>query len=136
MAKMHPNVIEMINANPVLPKVLCTCDAEGNLNAVPKESLFALDPETIVFADIWGYNTNQNLEATKKAVVTDFNIQMLPVGYQIKGTFQGFEKEGEIYDMYARHVKEQINMDIPAVGVIKVDSVYTNCPPEPGLQIA
>ena len=136
MAKMPPRVIEMINANPILPKVLCTCDAEGNLNAVPKGTLYALDAETIIFADIWGYKTNQNLEATKKAAVTVFSIQMLPVGYQIKGTFQGFETEGEIYDMYAKRVKEQINMDIPAVGVIKVDSVFTNCPPEPGLQIA
>jgi hypothetical protein len=61
---------------------------------------------------------------------------MLPVGYQIKGTFQGFETSGEIYDSYAKRVKEQINMDIPAVGIIKVDSIFALGPPEPGLQIA
>jgi predicted pyridoxine 5'-phosphate oxidase superfamily flavin-nucleotide-binding protein len=136
MAKMPPKVMEMINASPVLPKVLCTCDAEGNLNAVPKGTLYALDEETIVFADIWGYKTNQNLEVNKKVAVTVFSIQMLPVGYQVKGTFQGFENEGEIFDIYAKHVKEQINMEIPSVGVIKVDSVYTHCLPEPGVQLA
>ncbi len=61
MAKMPPVVMEMLNANPVLPKVLTTCDAEGNLNTVPKETLYAIDPETIVFADFWGYKTNENL---------------------------------------------------------------------------
>ncbi len=136
MTEMPPKVMEMINANPVLPKVLCTCDAEGNLNAVPKGTLYALDPETIVFADIWGYKTNQNLEVNKKVAVTVFSIQMLPVGYQVKGTFQGFETEGEIFDRYAKQVKEQMNMDIMAVGVIKVDSVYTHCMPEPGVQLA
>jgi predicted pyridoxine 5'-phosphate oxidase superfamily flavin-nucleotide-binding protein len=136
MAKMTPNVMEMLNANPVLPKVLTTCDAEGNLNTVPKETLYATDQETIVFADIWGYKTNDNLKSTGKAVVTVFCIQMLPVGYQIKGTFQGFETSGEIYDSYAKRVKEQINMDIPAVGIIKVDSIFALGPPEPGLQIA
>ncbi len=136
MAKMPPKVMEMINASPVLPKVLCTCDGEGNLNAVPKGTLYAMDEETIVFADIWGYKTNQNLEVNKKVAVTVFSIQMLPVGYQVKGTFQGFEKEGEIFDIYAKHVKEQINMEIPSVGVIKVDSVYTHCLPEPGVQLA
>jgi predicted pyridoxine 5'-phosphate oxidase superfamily flavin-nucleotide-binding protein len=136
MAKMPPFVMEMLNANPVLPKVLTTCDTDGNLNTVPKETLYAIDLETIVFADIWGYQTTSNLKATGKAVVTVFSIQMLPIGYQVKGTFQGFETSGELYDSYARRVKEQINMDIPAVGVIKVDSVFTLGPPEPGLQVA
>ncbi|HAS04984.1 MAG TPA: hypothetical protein DCR71_04445 [Dehalococcoidia bacterium] len=136
MTEMPPKVMEMINANPVLPKVLCTCDAEGNLNAVPKGTLYALDPETIVFADIWGYKTNQNLEVNKKVAVTVFSIQMLPVGYQVKGAFQGFVTEGEIFDRYAKRVKEQMNMEIMAVGVIKVDSVYTHCLPEPGVQLA
>jgi hypothetical protein len=135
MANMNPGAINMLNANPVLPKVLTTCDAEGNLNTVPKETLYAIDPETIVFADIWGYKTTSNLKATGKAVVAVFCIQMLPVGYQIKGTFQGFETSGKIYDSYAKRIKEQINMDIPAVGVIKVDSVFALGPPEPGLQV-
>jgi len=136
MTEMPLKVMEMINASPILPKVLCTCDAEGNLNAVPKGTLYALDQETIVFADIWGYKTNQNLEVNKKVAVTVFSIQMLPVGYQVKGTFQGFETEGEIFDRYAKQVKEQINMDIMSVGVIKVDSVFTHCLPEPGVQLA
>ena len=134
MAKMPLKVIEMINANPILPKVLCTCDAEGNLNAVPKGTLYALDDETIVFADIWGFKTNQNLEVNKKVAVTVF--QPDTVGYQVKGTFQGFVKEGEIYDVYAKHVKEQINMEIPSVGVIAGGLGLYALPAEPGLQLA
>jgi predicted pyridoxine 5'-phosphate oxidase superfamily flavin-nucleotide-binding protein len=136
MAKMPPVVMEMLNANPVLPKVLTTCDADGNMNTVPKETLYAVDNETIIFADLWGYKTNDNLKANGKVVVAVFSIQVLPIGYQIKGTFQGFESSGKLFDIYTKRVKEQLNMDIPAVGVIKVDTIFALGPPEPGLQIA
>jgi hypothetical protein len=135
MAKMPPIVMELLNANPVLPKVLTTCDADGNLNTVPKETLYAIDDETIIFADIWGYKTNNNLKTTGKAVVTVFQTQMLPIGYQIKGTFQGFQSSGEMFDVYARRIKEQLNIDIPAVGIIRADAIFALGPPEPGLQI-
>jgi len=136
MAKMPKEVMDLLNERPSVPKVLTTCDAAGTLNAVPKETLSAVDEETIAFADIWGDKTNVNLKATGKAAVAVFKIQVLPVGYQVKGTFQGFQASGPLFDTFAKQVKEQLNLDIRAVGVLKVDEVYSAGPPNPGARIA
>ncbi|GAI30425.1 unnamed protein product [marine sediment metagenome] len=136
MAKMPKEVMDLLNERPLVPKVLTTCDAAGTLNAVPKETLSAVDEETIAFADIWGDKTNVNLKATGKATVAVFKIQVLPVGYQVKGTFQGFQASGPLFDTFAKQVKEQLNLDIRAVGVLKVEEVYSAGPPNPGARIA
>ena len=136
MAKMPKEVMDLLNERPSVPKVLTTCDAAGTLNAVPKETLSAVDEETIAFADIWGDKTNVNLKATGKATVAVFKIQVLPVGYQVKATFQGFQSSGPLFDTFAKQVKEQLNLDIRAVGVLKVEEVYSAGPPDPGARIA
>jgi len=136
MAKMPQEVMDLLNERPIVPKVLSTCDAVGTLNVVPKGTLSAIDEETIAFADIWGDKTNVNLEATSKAAVAVFKIQVLPVGYQVKGTFQGFQASGPLFDTFAKQVKEQLNLDIRAVGVLKVEEVYSAGPPDPGARIA
>ena len=104
------------------------------LNAVPKETLSAIDEETVAFADIWGDKTNVNLEATSKAAAAVFKIQP-PVGFQVKGTFQGFQTSGPLFDNFAKQVKQMLNLDIRAVGVIKVDEVYSAAPPNPGVKL-
>ena len=101
MAKMPKELMDLLNERPLVPKVLSTCDATGTLNAVPKETLSAVDEETIAFADIWGDKTNLNLKATSKAAVAVFKIQVPPAGYQVKGTFQGFQTSGPIFDIFA-----------------------------------
>jgi hypothetical protein len=57
-------------------------------------------------------------------------------GYQIKGTFIGFQTSGELFERFAKMVKERINLDIRAVGTIRVDEIYAVAPPEPGKKIA
>jgi len=136
MAKMPKEVMDLLNERPVAPKVLATCDAVGTLNVVPKGSLFTVDDETIAFADIWGDKTNVNLKATSKAAVTVFKIQAPLAGYQVKGTFQGFQNSGSLFDNFAEQVKKMLNLDIRAVGVIKVDEVYSVAPPNPGAKLA
>jgi hypothetical protein len=102
---------------------------------VPKGSLRAIDEERIAFADIFGDKTNKNLEVNKKVVALAF--KMSPVaGYQIKGTFLGFQTSGELFDRFAKEIKERIKLNIKAVGTIKVDGVYAVAPPEPGKKIA
>jgi predicted pyridoxine 5'-phosphate oxidase superfamily flavin-nucleotide-binding protein len=135
MAKMPKEVMDLLNERPLVPKVLSTCDAEGTLNAVPKETLSAVDEETIAFADVWGDKTNANLKANGKTAVAIFKIEVPPVGYQIKGAFQGFQTSGPLFDNFAKAVKEMLNLDIKAVGVIKVDEVYSAAPPNPGAKI-
>jgi predicted pyridoxine 5'-phosphate oxidase superfamily flavin-nucleotide-binding protein len=135
MAKMPKEVMDMLN-NPQSAKVLATCDSAAKLNAVPKGSLTAVDDETVAFADIFGNKTNVNLKATNKAAVTFFSTDLPPVGYQVKGTFQGFQTSGPMFDKFAQRVKELLNMDIKAVGVIKVDEVYATGVPKPGAKLA
>jgi len=134
MAKMPKEVIDLINDREAV-KVLATCDNAGTLNAVPKGSLGVVDEETLVFADIMGNKTNVNLKATGKAVV--LAIKMKPLAaYQIKGTFKGFQNSGPLFTNIAKMAKETQNMDVKAVGTIKVDEVYSAAPPKPGAKIA
>jgi hypothetical protein len=102
---------------------------------VPKGSLRAIDEERIAFADIFGDKTNKNLEVNKK--VSALAFRMSPVaGYQIKGTFLGFQTSGELFNRFAKEIKERIKLDIKAVGTIRVDEVYAVAPPQPGKKIA
>ena len=135
MAKMPKEVMELFS-DPAVSKVLATCDSAGALNVVPKGTLAAADEETVVFGDIMGDKTNVNLKATGKAAVAVFKMQMPPVGYQVKGTFQGFQNSGPLFDNVAKPIKERMGLDIRAVGVIKVDEVYSVAPPNPGAKIA
>jgi predicted pyridoxine 5'-phosphate oxidase superfamily flavin-nucleotide-binding protein len=134
MAKMSKEVMDVFN-DPKSVKVLATAGTILEIDAVPKGSLRALDEELIAFADIFGDKTNQNLKVNKK--VAALAIRMDPVaGYQIKGTFQGFQTSGGLFDRFAKEAKEKIKLDIKAVGTIRVDEVYAVAPPEPGKKIA
>ena len=134
MAKMSKEVMDVFN-DPKSVKVLATAGTILEIDAVPKGSLRALDEELIAFADIFGGKTNQNLEVNKK--VAALAIRMDPVaGYQIKGTFQGFQTSGGLFDRFAKEVKEKIKLDIKAVGTIRADEVYAVAPPQPGKKIA
>ena len=134
MAKMSKEVMDVFNDSKSV-KVLATAGTILEIDAVPKGSLRALDEELIAFADIFGDKTNQNLKVNKK--VAALAIRMDPVaGYQIKGTFQGFQTSGGLFDRFAKEAKEKIKLDIKAVGTIRVDEVYAVAPPEPGKKIA
>jgi len=135
MAKMPKEVMDMLK-DPQAPKALATCDDAAKLNVVPKGTLTAVDDETMAFADIFGDKTNVNLKATQKAAAAVFTMSLPPVGYQVKGTFQGFQNSGLLFDTFAKQVKEMLNLDIKAVGVIKVDEVYAAGVPSPGAKLA
>ena len=135
MAKMPKEVMDLLN-DPRAAKVLATCDAAGTLNVVPKGTLAAANEETVAFADIWGDKTNVNLKATGKAAVAVFKAEPPFPGYQVKGTFQGFQTSGSLFDTFAKLVKEALKLDIRAVGTIKVDEVYQSGPPKPGAKLA
>jgi len=134
MAKMPKEVMDVVN-DPSSAKVLATAGTALEINAVPKGSLRAIDEELIAFADIFGDKTNKNLGVNKK--VTALAFKTSPVaGYQIKGTFLGFQTSGQLFDRFAKEIKERIKLDIKAVGTIRVDEVYAVAPPQPGKKIA
>ena len=134
MAKMSQEVMDAFKS-PKSIKVLATAGSVSEIDAVPKGTMTAIDDETIAFADICGNKTNQNLEANKKA--SALAMSMAPMaGYQVKGTFQGFQTSGALFDKFAQEVKTALKLGIKGVGTIKVDEVYTVAPPTPGKKIA
>jgi hypothetical protein len=48
----------------------------------------------------------------------------------------GFQTSGELFDRFAKEIKERIKLGIRAVGTIRVEEVYAVAPPEPGKKIA
>ena len=134
MAKMSKEVMDVVN-DPNSVKVLATAGTLLEINAVPKGSLRAIDEERIAFADIFGDKTNKNLEVNKKVSALAFKVSPV-AGYQIKGTFLGFQTSGELFNRFAKEIKERIKLDVKAVGTIRVDEVYAVAPPQPGKKIA
>jgi predicted pyridoxine 5'-phosphate oxidase superfamily flavin-nucleotide-binding protein len=135
MAKMSKEVMDVFN-DPSSAKVLATAGSTVlEINAVPKGSLRAVSEDVIAFADIFGDKTNKNLQLNKKVSALAFKTNPV-TGYQIRGTFLGFQTSGELFDRFAKEVKEKIRLDIRAVGTIRVDEVYAVAPPEPGKKIA
>ncbi len=135
MARMSKEVMDVFN-DPGSAKVLATAGSTAlEVNAVPKGSLRAVSEEVIAFADIFGDKTNKNLQLNKK--VSALAFKMNPVaGYQVKGTFLGFQTSGDLFERFAKEVKERIKLTIKAVGTIRVDEIYAVAPPEPGKKIA
>jgi hypothetical protein len=134
MAKMSKEVMDVMN-DPGSAKVLATAGTVLEINAVPKGSLRAIGEEQLAFADIFGDKTNKNLEVNKKVSALVFKMSPL-AGYQIKGTFLGFQTSGELFDRFAKEIKERIKVNIKAVGTIKVDEVYAVAPPQAGKKIS
>jgi hypothetical protein len=75
------------------------------------------------------------LQLNKKVSALAFKTNPV-TGYQVKGTFIGFQTSGELFDRFAKEVKEEIKLGIRAVGTIRVDEIYAVAPPEPGKKIA
>ena len=135
MAKMSKEVMEVYN-DPSSAKDLATAGSTAlEVNAVPKGSLRAVNEDTIAFADIFGDKTNKNLQLNKRVSALAFKTSPV-AGYQVKGTFLGYQTSGELFEGFAKMVKEKIKLDIRAVGTIRVDEVYAVAPPEPGKKMA
>ena len=135
MARMSREVMDVFN-DPGSAKVLATAGSTAlEVNAAPKGSLRAVSEDVIAFADIFGDKTNKNLQLNKRVSAVAFKLSPV-AGYQVKGTFLGFQTSGELFDRFAREIKEKINLDIRAVGTIRVDEIYAVAPPEAGKKIA
>ena len=135
MATLTEKAMELFN-DMNASKAIATADAAGELNLGPKSSLAAVDPQTLAFADIFGSQTRENLESTKKTSVIAFkNAQPFP-GWRVKGTFQGFQTSGPVFEGFARQMKKALNLDIRAVGIISVDEVFNLTPGKAGKRAA
>ena len=134
MAQLPQEAVTLFN-DPTASKAIATVDPSGDINLGPKGSLGALDGGTLAFADIFGSKTRENLQATKKAVVIAFkNAPPFP-GWRVKGTFQGFQSAGPLFENFAQRMKKALNLDIRAVGLIKVDEVWNLTPGQAGKKV-
>ncbi|OFV67912.1 pyridoxamine 5'-phosphate oxidase family protein [Methanosarcinales archaeon] len=134
MVKMPKEVVDLFN-DPEASKVIATVAEDGEINVAAKGTISAVDDETVAYADIFSGKTRANLEATKKAALLAFKNPP-PAGYQVKGTFAGFETSGPVYDKFAALVKDLLNLDINGVAMIKVNEVFSVGAPDFGKKIA
>jgi len=134
MVKMAKEVMDLFN-DPGASKVIATVAEDGTVNVAAKGTIGAIDDQTVAFADIFHGKTKANLEETKKAAILAFTNPP-PTGYQVKGTFTGFETSGAIFDKFAETVKELLNIEINGVAIIKVEEVYSVGAPDFGKKIA
>ena len=131
MGKMTEEIMGVFN-DPKAGKALATESSEGLLNNVTIGSLVAMDPEILAFADMFMNKTKANLKATKKAcavaVLMPATPEEPPKGFQVKGTFLGFQTSGPLYDYFSEMVKKQMGIGIRGVGTIAVEEGYTITP--------
>jgi predicted pyridoxine 5'-phosphate oxidase superfamily flavin-nucleotide-binding protein len=115
-------------------KMLATVDGKGIPNVVPVWSIVAVDPETIAFAELFIKKTKENLEKNKQVAIAVFKGPM--TGYQLKGTFSGFQTSGPIFDSFAKKIMEAMKMQIKSVGIIKVTEVFSASPGQDSKKLA
>jgi predicted pyridoxine 5'-phosphate oxidase superfamily flavin-nucleotide-binding protein len=134
MASMPQVVIEKF-ADMEAAKFMATVDDGGVPNVAPILSVMPFGEETLVFVDIMMNKTRKNLLSNGKVAVSVLTKN--GISYQVKGTFEGFQTSGPLFDMFATHklLKYNAYSGPRAVGTIHVDSVYTGCPPLPGKEI-
>jgi hypothetical protein len=58
------------------------------------------------------------------------------VGYQLKGSFVGFQTSGPIFDNFSEKVMILMKLQIKSVGIIKVDNVFEAAPGKDSKKIA
>lgn len=134
MARMPQVVMEKF-ADMEAAKFMATVDADGMPNVAAILSIMPFGEEKLVFVDLMMNKTRKNLLNNGRVAVSVLTKDA--VSYQVKGTFEGFETSGPLFDMFATHplLKYNAYSGPRAVGLIGVDSVYTACPPLPGKEI-
>ena len=133
MVSIPKEVMDVLSASDSA-KMLATVDAKGTPNVVPVWSIVAVDPETIAFAELFIKKTKENLEKNKQVAIAVFKGPM--TGYQLKGTFSGFQTSGPIFDSFAKKIMEAMKMQIKSVGIIKVGSVFSASPGQDSKKLA
>ena len=69
------------------------------------------------------------MEANSKVAIAAYKTP--PAGYQVKGTFQGFQTSGPLVDQFTK-MFEALGVKVKSVATIKVDEVYSLSPANPG----
>ena len=133
MSKMPQEVIEFFRSDPQqVSRVVATVGSDGMPNVAAKGSLIAVDDETIAFAELVGGKTKANLQANGKVSAAAFKMIE---GFQVKGSFQGFQTSGPLVDQFVQMLKP-LGMDVKEVATVKVEEVYSLSPKDASKKIA
>ena len=132
MVSIPKEVMDVLSASDSA-KMIATIDDKGIPNVVPLWFV-VVDPETIAFAEVFIKKTKENLEKNKQVALAVFKGPM--TGYQLKGTFSGFQTSGPIFDNFAKKSMETMKMKIKSVGIIKVTEVFSASPGQGSKKLA
>ena len=134
MASMPQVVMEKF-ADMEAAKFMATVDEDGAPNVAPILSIMPFGEEKLIFVDMMMNKTRENLLANGKVAASV--LTKAGVSFQVKGTFDGFQTSGPMFEMFASHpmLKYNAYSGPRAVGLISVEHVYTGCPPLPGKEI-
>jgi predicted pyridoxine 5'-phosphate oxidase superfamily flavin-nucleotide-binding protein len=121
--------------NPNQYRAIVTISPEGVPNITPMGSIGPVDSETMMFADMATVHTKGNLTGpNKKVLIALFSPPM--DAYQIKGTFVEFQTSGPLYEKWKGFMTAQKYPAPRAIGIIKVDEVWTSNPAKPNKKLA
>ncbi|MFZ3172928.1 MAG: pyridoxamine 5'-phosphate oxidase family protein [Carboxydocellales bacterium] len=130
MAKLTAEMKKMIGENQCF---IATVNSEGLPNIVPKRSTQVLDDDTLMFVEVTGKKTYQNL-STNPAVSIAVVNQERNDGYRFNGKAE-LIKAGPLFDNVTKKLKE-IGFPVPkAVVKVPIDEVYTMNPKKAGERI-
>ena len=113
---------------------IATASPEGIPNIGPKGSTRVLDDEHIVFFEMVGRRTYENLKINPNIAIAVLDREKMQ-GYRFVGKAE-LITEGELYEQ-AKQRAEAMKLPAPQAAVkVKVDEIYNLGAPEPGKKIA
>ena len=123
MAKMIEEIKDLL-VDHEAAKVMATVDEKGITHLGVKGKLNPVGDETIAFAEIEQVKGRGGLQPNQKVSIAVFKLPNH--GYQLHCTFQGYRKSGEMFDEWAKLLKEKLSVDLKQVGLIKIDAIYSS----------
>ena len=125
MSNLSADVLSMLKEKDTI-KMLATVNDDKKPNLVPIGSLQAIDGGGILaFANVITGKTKENLEISQKVSVCIYRPPW--TGYQIKGTFLGWEESGSLFDQISDSLNKVLGgmgKKVHAVGKIQVGDVF------------
>ncbi len=130
MAKLTDEMKKMIGENQCF---IATVSSDGSPNVVPKRSTQVLDDDTLMFVEVTGKQTFQNLSANPAVSIAVVNKDRND-GYRFNGKAE-LVKEGPLFDNVSKKLKE-MGYPVPkAVVKVPLNEIYTMNPKRAGERI-
>ena len=119
---LDPRARDVMSGNET-PIFLATLDTTGRPNCVPMVSLVPYGANTLIFGDFMMHKSRANLLTNARVGIAVFSPAF--EAWSIKGTFLGFETQGEHFDYMNRSPMFRYNAytGVRAAGLIRIEEV-------------